>query len=313
MRPNSGSFPFTDENGTIWLAFVDWGSRQRGRVVLCAHGLTRQGRDFDVLARAMAGDFQTIQIDVAGRGRSGWLADKTAYTFDTYLRHVRALMDYRGIAALDWVGTSMGGIMGMLLAAEQDSPIQRLVINDVGPFIPGAALEKIGARVGANPRFVNLQAACDYLREVHAGFGELTDADWSDLTIHSITREADGGYVLHYDPAIGDPFGEPVGDVDLWAVYDRIQCPVLVLRGANSEILTEATAREMTARGPCAELVEFPRVGHAPALMNVEQISVVHEWLRRGIADDAEDPGANDTGPGGAGRGGDASDASGGV
>lgn len=307
MRPNSGSFPFTDENGTVWLAFVDWGSRRRDGVVLCAHGITRQGRDFDALAREICGDFQVIEIDVAGRGRSGWLADKTAYNFDTYLRHVRALMDYRGIATMDWVGTSMGGIMGMLLAAEEASPIRRLVINDVGPFIPGAALEKIGAYIGANPSFPNLQAASDYLREVHAGFGELTDADWSDMTIHSVTREADGHYVLHYDPAIGDAFKEPSGDVDLWSVYDRIQCPVLVLRGADSEVLTAETAREMPKRGPRAELVEFPGCGHAPALMNGEQISVIHEWLRRGIEDEDDD---QETGAG-HGGGGDASDVSG--
>jgi pimeloyl-ACP methyl ester carboxylesterase len=287
IRPNTGSFPFTDENGTIWLGFVDWGSRRRGRVVICAHGVTRQGRDFDALARSMAGDFQVIEIDVAGRGRSGWLADKTAYTFETYLRHARALMDYRGIATLDWVGTSMGGIMGMLMAAEEESPIRRLVINDTGLFIPGAALDQIGTYIGANPKFPNPQAACDYLREVHAGFGELTDADWSDMTIQSFTREVDGSYALHYDPAIGDAFQEPLDDVDLWAIYDRIQCPVLVLRGAESELLTAETAREMTRRGPRAELVEFEGCGHAPALMNEEQITVVHEWLRVGFEEDA--------------------------
>jgi pimeloyl-ACP methyl ester carboxylesterase len=303
MAPNSGSFPFTDENGTVWLAFVDWGSRRRGGVVVCAHGITRQGRDFDALARAMVNDFQTIEIDMAGRGRSGWLADKKAYNFETYLRHVRALMDYRGVATMDWVGTSMGGVMGMLLAAEEDSPIRNLVINDTGPFISGAALEKIGTYIGANPRFANLQAASDYLREIHAGFGELSDADWSEMTIHSCVREADGSYVLHYDPAIADPFKGPIADVDLWAVYDRIQCPVLVLRGADSELLTAETAREMTERGPRAELVEFPGCGHAPALMNEEQISVVHDWLRRDLADDEEE----DDEPG---EGGDAADAS---
>jgi len=295
MRPNFGSFPFTDENGTVWLAFVDWGVRKRGRVVVCAHGITRQGRDFDALARSLSADFQTIQIDVAGRGRSGWLPDKTAYTFETYLRHVHGLMDYRGISAMDWVGTSMGGIMGLLLAAEEDTPIKRLVLNDVGPFISDAALAGIGEYIGANPRFANLQAACDYLRKVHAGFGELTDADWSDMTTHSVTREADGAYVLHYDPAIGDPFKQAVGDVDLWAVYERIKCPVLVLRGAASEVLDAETAREMTRRGPRADLVEFSGCGHAPALMDEGQIKVVHDWLALGIEDeegDAEDASA---------------------
>ncbi|MDA9975578.1 alpha/beta hydrolase [Alphaproteobacteria bacterium] len=288
MRPNSGSFPFTDENGTVWLAFVDWGSRQCGRVVMCAHGLTRQGRDFDTLARAIVDDFQVIEMDVAGRGRSGWLADKTAYNFDTYLRHAKALMEYRGVAAADWVGTSMGGIMGMLLAAEDDTPIRRLVINDAGPFVSGAALEKLGTYIGANPNFSTLQKACAYLREVHAEFGDLTDVDWSDMTVHSVNREVDGCYKLHYDPAIGDAFKERVRDVDLWSIYDRIKCPVLVLRGAESEFLTAETAREMMERGPCAELVEFLGVGHAPALMNEEQTLVVREWLRRGIEGDCD-------------------------
>lgn len=296
MRPNFGSFPFTDESGTVWLAFVDWGIRRHGRVVVCAHGLTRQGRDFDTLAKALSVDFQAIAIDVAGRGRSGWLADKTGYTFDTYLRHIRGLMDYRAISAMDWVGTSMGGILGMLLAAQNESPIRRLVINDVGPFISGAALGKIGQYVGANPRFANLQAACDYFREVHAEFGDLTDADWSDMTTHSVTREADGSYLLHYDPAIGDPFKQPAQDVDLWALYDRIQCPVLVLRGAKSEVLSAATAEEMTRRGPCAELVEFQGCGHAPALMNEEQVAVVRDWLRQGIDDEEEDEAGDGSG-----------------
>lgn len=289
MRPIFGSFPYTDENGTVWLAFVDWGTRRRGRVVVCAHGLTRQGRDFDALARALSTDFQAIAIDVAGRGRSGWLADKAGYTFETYLRHVWGLMDYRALTAMDWVGTSMGGILGMLLAAAEDSPIRRLVINDVGPFVSGAALATIGRHVGNNPRFANLQAACDYLREVHAGFGDLTDADWSDMTTHSVTREVDGSYLLHYDPAIGDALEQPPGDVDLWAVYDRIKCPVLVLRGAQSEVLTAATAREMTERGPRADLVEFEGCGHAPALMDDAQISVVQEWLRLGIDEEAKE------------------------
>ena len=292
MRLKPGSFPFTDDNGTVWLAFVDWGQRRRDRVVICAHGLTRQGRDFDALARTVGRDFQVIAIDVAGRGRSGWLADKTAYAFETYLRHVDGLMDYRGINAMDWIGTSMGGIMGMLLAAREESPIRRLVLNDVGAFIPQAALQAVSQHVGADPRFPTLQAAGAYFREVYAGFGALTDLDWSDLTVHSITREVDGTYGLHYDPAIGDALTGPLADVDLWAVYDQIQCPVLLLRGENSELLTAETAREMTERGPKAELVEFADCGHAPALMNEEQITVVHDWLMRDATDDGA--GGND-------------------
>lgn len=279
MRPNAGSFPYTDENGTVWLAFMDFGERSRDRVVVCVHGLTRNGRDFDRLATAMAKDFRVIEVDVAGRGRSGWLADKAAYGFPTYLKHMAALLDYRGLEHVDWVGTSMGGIMGMLLAAQPESPIRRLVLNDVGPFIPKAALERIGDRVGQDPRFRNHQEAAEYFHEAYAEFGIPDEVAWSDLTLHSTVRQENGTYALHYDPAIGDAFRQPIEDVDLWAVWDAITCPVLVLRGENSDLLTGETAREMTRRGPKAELVEFPGCGHAPALMSEEQIAVVHDWL----------------------------------
>lgn len=279
MRPSAGSFPYTDENGTVWLAFTDFGERPRERVVVCVHGLTRNGRDFDRLAAAMLKDYRVIEVDVAGRGRSGWLADKSAYGYPTYLKHMEALLDYRGLKQVDWIGTSMGGVLGMLLAARPESPIRRLILNDVGPFIPRAALERIGDRVGKDPRFRNLQEAAAYFREVYADFGIPDEVGWSDLTLHSTVRQENGTYALHYDPAIGDAFQEPMQDVDLWAVWDAIECPVLVLRGERSDVLTRETAREMTRRGPKAELVEFPDCGHAPALMSEEQIRVVHKWL----------------------------------
>lgn len=279
MRPSAGSFPYTDENGTVWLAFMDFGARSRDRVVVCVHGLTRNGRDFDRLATAMSRDFRVIEVDVAGRGRSGWLADKTAYGIPTYLKHMAALLDYRGLQQADWIGTSMGGLIGMFMAAQPESPIRRLVLNDVGPFVPKAALERIGERVGQDPRFRNLQEAAAYFHEAYADFGVPDEVGWSDLTLHSTVRQENGSYALHYDPAIGDPFREPMQDVDLWAVWDAIECPVLVLRGERSDVLTRETAREMTRRGPKAELVEFADCGHAPALMSEDQIRVVHEWL----------------------------------
>ena len=294
MRPDAGSFPFTDENGTTWLAFADFGSRSRERVVVCVHGLTRNGRDFDRLATAMARDFRVIEVDVAGRGRSGWLADKTAYSYPTYLRHMHALLDYRGLEQVDWVGTSMGGLIGMMLAAEEESPIKRLVLNDVGPFIPKAALEKIGTYVGQDPRFANLQEALAYFQDVHSEFGVPDEAAWSEMVLHSVNREENGTYSLHYDPAIGAPFQGELDDVDLWALWDRIECPTLVLRGANSGLLTRQTADEMTRRGPRAELVEFEGCGHAPALMDEAQIAVVHEWLMS--FDDTAEEGEEDDG-----------------
>jgi pimeloyl-ACP methyl ester carboxylesterase len=279
MHPDIGSFPFTDENGTIWLAFTEWGDLGNDKVVICVHGLTRQGRDFDELARALSEDFRVISVDVAGRGRSGWLADKTAYNYDTYMRHMDGMLDYRGLTSVDWIGTSMGGMMGMLMAARPDTPIRRLVVNDIGPFIPKEALERIGSYVGGAPSFPNLQAAGAYFRYVHSAFGELTDLQWSDMTVHSVHREANGSYNLHYDPAIADAFAGPINDLNLWPVYDKIDMPTLVLRGATSDLLSADTARQMTQRGPWAELVEFPDCGHAPALMDEVQIQAVHDWL----------------------------------
>jgi pimeloyl-ACP methyl ester carboxylesterase len=279
MRPDQGSFPFTDDHGTVWLAFTDWGNRSLDRTMICAHGLTRQGRDFDALARVIGKDIRCVETDVVGRGRSGWLNNKDGYNFDTYLRHADALLDYRGLQEVEWLGTSMGGIIGMLLAAREDSPIKRLILNDVGPFIPKAALERIGTYVADPPVFQNLNEAGAYLRETLSDFGDLSDADWSEMTQHSVLREPDGTYKMHYDPAIGEAFEGPIDDVDLWAVYDMIKCPTLVLRGANSDLLPRDVAEEMTERGPKADLIEFEGCGHAPALMNERQIGAVHEWL----------------------------------
>lgn len=293
MRPDPGSFPYTDENGTVWLAFTDFGYRSRDRVVVCAHGLTRNGRDFDRLATAMARDFRVIEIDFAGRGRSGWLADKTAYTYPTYLKHAHAFLDYRGLEQVDWVGTSMGGLLGMMLAAEEEIPIRRLVLNDVGPFIPGSALDRLGEYVGKDPRFSNLQEALAYFQEVYSEFGVPDEAAWSELVLHSVMRQEDKTYALHYDPAIGDAFTGEMPDIDLWALWDMIKCPVLVLRGETSKLLTRETAEEMTRRGPKAEVVEIPGCGHAPSLMTEDQIAIVHNWLAS--FDDAEDEEEDET------------------
>lgn len=288
MRPSAGSFPFADHNGTVWLAFQDFGDWSRERAVVCVHGLTRNGRDFDRLAVAMARDYRVIEFDVVGRGRSGWLADKSDYNYATYLKHMDALLAYRGLEQVDFIGTSMGGLIGMMLAAREESPIRRLILNDVGPVIPGAALTRMGEHVGKDPRFPRLQDAAEYFKEVYAEFGVPDDLAWSDLTLHSTTRQEDGTYALHYDPAIGDVFTDDMADVKLWDIWDQVKCPTLVLRGENSELLTRETAQRMTKSGPKAELVEFPGCGHAPSLMVEDQIKVVHEWLRSFDEEDEE-------------------------
>jgi pimeloyl-ACP methyl ester carboxylesterase len=261
------------------IAYADWGAPGNA-TVLCVHGLTRNGRDFDRLAGALEDRFRVVCPDIAGRGRSDWLIDPAGYVNPHYVADMVTLLARLGAETLDWVGTSMGGIMGMLAAAMPGTPVRRLVLNDVGPFIPKAALARIGNYVGADPRFDDVAGVESYLRKVHASFGDLTDENWRHMAAHGARRREDGSYGLAYDPAIGNAFkGATLPDVDLWVFWDAIQCPVLVLRGADSDLLLAETADEMTRRGPKATLVEVEGCGHAPALMAADQIAAVRDWL----------------------------------
>jgi pimeloyl-ACP methyl ester carboxylesterase len=251
--------------------------------VVCVHGLTRNGRDFDALAANLVShNYRVICPDVVGRGESDRLSDPMTYGFPQYLSDMTALLARLDVETVDWIGTSMGALIGMLLAAQPGSPIRSLALNDAGPLIPRAALERIAAYVGMNPLFEDFAAAEAFARATHAGFGNLTDAQWRRLTEAGVRPEGDGRYRLNYDPAIAEPFrAQAVEDVVLWPVWDAIACPTLVLRGENSDLLLEDTAREMTRRGPEAELVTIPDCGHAPALMDEHQITTLQHWLDR--------------------------------
>ena len=262
------------------LAFTEWGEPDNDRILLCVHGLTRNGRDFDFLATALKADYRVLCPDIAGRGDSEWLEIKEDYHYPTYCADMAALVAYLRADQIDWVGTSMGGIIGMLLAAQPNSPIRRLIINDIGPFIPRTALERIGQYVGGDPQFDSMNEVVAYLRQVHSGFGPLTDDQWEHLAHHSVHGTEDGEYRLRYDPAIAHPFkAGPMMDADLWDVWDRIRYPVLVLRGTDSDVLLEETATEMQRRGPPTEVVQFRGIGHAPALMAKDQIDTIRDWL----------------------------------
>ncbi len=279
--PRSGSYLGLSAGGFHRLTYVEWGGPGHDRTAVCVHGLTRSGRDFDALAGALAQEGLRVTCpDVVGRGRSDRLADPAGYGYPQYLADMNALIARLDTPQVDWVGTSMGGLIGMMLAAQPNTPLRRLVINDVGPFIPKASLARIGEYVGRDPRFADLAAAEAYLREIHAPFGALGDQQWRHLTEHSVTAAEGGGYRLAYDPAIAAPFrdAEPE-DVDLWALWDLIAIPVLVLRGATSDLLLAETAAEMAARGPRAEVAEIPGCGHAPALMDDHQIALIRDWL----------------------------------
>jgi pimeloyl-ACP methyl ester carboxylesterase len=259
--------------------YCEWGDASNPRVVVCVHGLTRNSRDFDALAQALAPHFRVLCPDVVGRGASDWLAYKQDYGYPLYLSDMAALIARSGADSVSWVGTSMGGLIGMMLAAQANTPVRRLVLNDVGPVVPKAALERLAGYVGKAGDFADMLALETYLREVFAPFGPLTDDQWRHLAQHSARRNADGSFALAYDPAIGQALAGPAQDVVLWPLWDVVRCPSLVLRGRQSDVLLEDTAQEMTRRGPRAILRQFEGIGHAPALLSHDQIQLVCDFL----------------------------------
>jgi pimeloyl-ACP methyl ester carboxylesterase len=266
------------------MAYTEWGDPLNRKVLVCVHGLTRCGRDFDDLARAMSDQYRVICPDVVGRGRSDWLTDKLLYGIPQYASDIVTLLARLDADTVHWLGTSMGGLIGMALAALGETPISRLVLNDVGPLLTAVSLARIGEYVGIAPRFANIDQAEQFIRLVGAPFGRLSDPQWRHLTVHVVRTAADGKIEFVYDPGIAEPFRRDVAasggkDVELWSIYDAIGCPTLLLRGADSDLLTKDTAQAMTGRGPRARLVEITAVGHAPMLMDEAQIAAVREFL----------------------------------
>jgi len=280
--PRAGSVRCLSAAGFHRMAYAEWGSSEAPRTVVCVHGLTRNSSDFEVLAPALVADgWRVICPDVPGRGRSDWLADPKSYNYIQYLSDMTVLLARLAVEQVTWIGTSMGGLIGMMLAAQAGTPIERLLLNDIGPFIPKAALARIAAYTGTDPRFPDMAAAEHYLRDIHGAFGDLGDDDWRRLTEASVIPAESGGLRLHYDPRIGDAFGQaPLEDVDLWALWDSIALPVLGLRGENSDVLSAETAADMSHRGPRARMTEIAGCGHAPALRADDQVALIRGWLR---------------------------------
>ena len=268
------------------MAYVEWGDPRNRDVLVCVHGLTRSSRDFDELARALCAQFRVVCPDLAGRGDSDRLPDPMLYAAPQYLADMVTLLARLDVDAVNWVGTSLGGLVGMALAAQAGNPVKKLVLNDVGPVISHAALERIGSYVGADRRFASFEEGERYLRAVAAPFGPHSDAQWRFLAETWLRRDADGTWRPHYDTRIAQAFhaGIPKGDAELWPMYDAMRCPTLVIRGAQSDLLSRETALAMTARGPKARLVEIPGVGHAPTLLHADQIAIVREFLLEGEA-----------------------------
>ncbi len=294
---------FSDIRRIAWWDWNATGREQPDQIVVCVHGLSRQARDFDHLAKALAPHARVVCVDVAGRGHSDWLADPADYQVPTYAADLAQLLGhlregYRSATGrpesglkLDWVGTSMGGLIGMALAAQPQCGLRRLVLNDVGPDIELASLRRISTYFGKQPVFPSEIAAVHALEKICAAFGPHSPEQWLALS-RPMLRRSLGGWTLHYDPAIADAFGQMLAAAEaahasgalpaespLWTLYDRIETPCLLLRGAESDLLTRETAQAMAGRGPRARCVEFAGVGHAPSLVQPDQIAVVQDFL----------------------------------
>ena len=262
------------------VAYTEWGDADNPNVLICVHGLTRNGRDFDVLAEAMQDRYRVICPDVVGRGESQWLTHAADYSYPQYLADMNALIARLNVPSVHWVGTSMGGLIGMMLAGQPNTPIRRLVMNDVGPFIPKASLERLAQYVGRAPTMESLNDVEQYLRVVMAPFGKLTDAQWRHMATHSSKQSPNGNFALHYDLAIADVFkGTEMQDVNLWMFWQAVSCPVFVIRGADSDLLLAETVAQMKAGRSNVTSLEVPNTGHAPALMDDAQVAAVRDFL----------------------------------
>lgn len=275
--PRIGALRGTFDFGALTLRWTEWGPAA-GRPVVCVHGLTRNSRDFDALAQALAAQGRRVICpDVPGRGISGWLPAGALYGVPTYIGALTPLLAQLG--EYDWVGTSMGGLIGMGLCAVPGVAMRRMVLNDIGPFVPVASLARIRDYLQVFPEFDSLAAVEAQLRRVHAPFGPLTDGEWAHLARHSARMTASGKFVLHYDPAIVEPMAGPLADVDLWPLWELcVKRPVLVLRGESSDLLLPETAARM---GEAADVTveTIPGCGHAPALMAPAQIALILRFL----------------------------------
>jgi pimeloyl-ACP methyl ester carboxylesterase len=269
------------QSGDGEIAYFEWGDPASTDIALCVHGLTRNAHDFDRLAAALAPTHRVIAYDVIGRGSSDWLKAPERYGYPLYLQHAVSVMDALKLEAVDWIGTSMGGILGMMVAAQHPRRVNRLILNDIGAHIPKQALTRLLTYVGKAPRFADLAEAEIYFREILAPFGQLDDATWKHVTETSVRRLPDGGYSPSYDPAIAQALqGSDATDVNLWPLWTMVTQPVLLLRGAESDLLSFETADAMTARGR-VDFVQFENVGHAPSLMVPDQIDTIRHWLDR--------------------------------
>ena len=267
-----------DPHGFHRMRYVEWGDASNPRVLLCVHGLTRNARDFDYVAQSLADAYRVVCPDIVGRGRSDWLRDKADYNYPVYCADLAALIAKLGADAVDWLGTSMGGIIGMFLAGYPGSPVRKLVMNDVGSVLPQAALERIGRYLGKDPAFDSLDELDAAVRSV-SPFGDLTEGEWRHLAVHAAKQDEQGRWRFRYDPGIAyNVHKSPLVEIDLRAYWKAVPGPALVIRGETSDLLPPATLEEMRKR-PHTETLVVPRTGHAPMLMDDFQVGAIRRFL----------------------------------
>jgi pimeloyl-ACP methyl ester carboxylesterase len=267
-------------SGFHHVVYTEWPGPSGAPTLLCVHGLTRNGKDFDTIAESLSAHYRVICPDMPGRGRSEWLKNPAEYGYPLYVQNCAALIARLDVDSVDWLGTSMGGIIGMIIASQPRNPIRKLVLNDIGPYLAKEGLERIASYVGLDPTFESFEAFEEALRKLAAPFGPLTDEQWRKMAADMVERKPGGGWGFAYDPRIADAFkAGPIKDVDMWPMWDTIRSPTLVLRGADSDLLTHETAEEMTRRGPKAKLIELSGIGHAPALVSEDQIDAIRDFL----------------------------------
>ena len=267
-----------DPHGFHFVRYTEWGDAKNPRVLLCVHGLTRNARDFDFIAERLSDAYRVVCVDVVGRGRSDWLRDPSDYTYAVYCGDIATLIASLHVETVDWLGTSMGGIIGMIMASLQGTPVRRLAMNDVGLLIPGASLVRIGEYVGREATYDSLDALESAMRGV-SPFGNLDAGQWRHLALHVARQEESGRWKFRYDPGIGKNFHAAApADIDLRPFWNGVRGPVLVIRGENSDLLLKETLEEMGKR-PHTETHVVPDTGHAPMLMDDSQVGVVRRFL----------------------------------
>lgn len=263
----------------IDIAYREWGAADNANVAVCVHGLSRNRLDFDDLAGTLAADWRVIAVDMPGRGDSEWLDDKSAYGYPLYETVCAGAVALTGAEKVTWIGTSMGGILGMRLAAKRGAPIERLVLNDIGPFIPAEGRQHNQADFGKDPRFADGAEGVAYVRKTRSVFGPFTDAGWEKFGRDSLRQLDDGQWTLHYDPGLASD--APVTDTEMWELWPAIHVPVLTIWGVESKILNAATVDRMQGTGPRTDVFAVPGVGHCPGLTQPDEIAAIRNFIAK--------------------------------